>query len=94
MYRVYGAKGLRKNLQSLFGFVYTERVALKKEADTHAVLLELLGKWIDRIDSLSAKALKVHKALTKPVQFLIGLVTGSADETSGDTVGGGPSIEV
>lgn len=94
LYRVYGAKGLRKNLQSLFGFVYTERVALKKEADTHAVLLEQLGKWIDRIDSLSAKALKVHKALTKPVQFLIGLVTGSPDETSGDTVGGGPSIEV
>jgi hypothetical protein len=93
LYRVYGAKGLRKNLQSLFGFVYTERVALKKEAETNTDVLEKLGKWIDRIDSVSAKALKVQKALTKPVQFLLGLVTDSADKTSEDTVSDGQSID-
>ena len=92
LYRVYGAKGLSKNLQRLFGFVCIEREALKKESASNADVLERLGKWIDRIDSASSTALKVHKALTKPIQFLIGWATkptegvdGSEDEA--------PSIE-
>lgn len=71
LYRVYGAKGLRKNLQSLFGFVYTEQSTLKKESVKNADVLDKLGKWIEKIDAVSSKALKVHKALTKPVRFLI-----------------------
>ncbi len=92
LYRVYGAKGLSKNLQRLFGFVCIEREALKKESASNADVLERLGKWIYRIDSASSTALKVHKALTKPIQFLIGWATkptegvdGSEDEA--------PSIE-
>lgn len=80
LYRVYGAKGLRKNLQSLFGFVYTERVALKKESENSSDPIERLGKWIDKIDSVSSKALKVQKALTKPVRFLIDWVANRKDE--------------
>jgi hypothetical protein len=83
LYRVYGAKGLRKNLQSLFGFVYTERSTLKKESVKNADVLEKLGKWIEKIDSVSSKALKVHKALTKPVRFLIEWATKSTEGPEG-----------
>ena len=77
LYRIHGAKGLKKNLQGLLGLVFTERSELKKEAEINADVIDRLGKLIDKIDSASAKALKVHKALTKPIRFLIGLVTDS-----------------
>ena len=77
LYRIYGAKGLKKNLQGLFGLVFTERTELKKEAESNAGVIDRLGKLMDKIDSAAAKALKVHKALTKPIRFLIGLVTES-----------------
>lgn len=77
LYRIYGAKGLKKNLQGLFGLVFTERTALKKGAEKNADVIDRLGKLMDKIDSVSSKALKVHKALTKPIQYLIGLVTDS-----------------
>lgn len=92
LYRVYGAKGLRKNLQSLLGFVYTERTTLKQESIKNADVLERLGKWIEKIDSVSSKALKVHKALAKPIRFLIEWATKpteSADEGEDEA----PSIE-
>lgn len=94
LYRIYGAKGLKKNLQGLFGLVFTERTELKKEAENNAGVIDRLGKLMDKIDSASAKALKVHKALTKPIRFLIGLVTESdqsaEDEASTDEP---PTIE-
>lgn len=92
LYRVYGAKGLRKNLQSLFGFVYTERAALKQESKTNADVLERLGKWIDKIDTVSSKALKVQKALTKPARFLIEWATKPA-EGADDSEDDPPGIE-
>ena len=92
LYRVYGAKGLRKNLQSLFGFVYAERAALKKQSVRNPDTLERLGRWIDKIDSVSSKALKVHKALTKPVRFLVEWATKPA-ECVGESQDETPSIE-
>lgn len=83
LYRVYGAKGLRRNLQSLFGFVYTERTALKKESVQNADVLDRLGKWTEKIDSVSSKALKVHKALTKPVRSLIEWATTPSESKTG-----------
>jgi hypothetical protein len=81
-YRIYGAKGLKKNLQGVLGLVFTEREELKKDAKSNAEIIDRLGKFIDKIDSVSANALKVHKALTKPIRFLIGLVTDSAPSQS------------
>lgn len=86
LYRIYGANGLKKNLQGLFGLVFTERTNLKKEAEGNSDVIDRLGKLMDKIDSASAKALKVHKALTKPIRFLIGLVTDSdSNGESSDT---------
>ena len=77
LYRIYGAKGLKKNLQGLFGLVFTERTELMREAECNAGVIDRLGKLMDKIDSAAAKALKVHKVLIKPIRFLIGLVTDS-----------------
>lgn len=79
LYRIYGAKGLKKNLQELFGLAFTERTELKKESQKNSNVIDRLGKLIDKIDPACSKALKVHKALTKPIHFLIGLVTDSDD---------------
>lgn len=77
LYRIYGAKALKKNLQGLFGLVFTERSELKKDAATNADVIDRLGNLMDKIDSAAAKALKINKALTKPIRFLIGLVVDS-----------------
>lgn len=84
LYRIFGAKGLKKNLQGLFGLVFTERTELKKEGENNADVIDRLGKLIDKIDSAAAKALKVHKALTKPIRFLIGLVTESDESAANE----------
>jgi hypothetical protein len=77
LYRVYGANGLKRNLQGLFGLVFTERTKLKEEAEKNGDVIDRLGQLMDKIDSACSTALKVHKALTKPIRFLIGLVTES-----------------
>jgi hypothetical protein len=84
LYRIYGAKGLKKNLQGLFGLVITERSELKKESESNTDVIDRLGKLMDKIDSVAAKALKVQKALTKPIRFLIGLVTESDRASEGE----------
>ena len=84
LYRIYGAKGLKKNLQGLFGLVFTERSELKNEAENNADVIDRLGKLMDKIDTAAAKALKVHKALTKPIRYLIGLVTDSDSSPEGE----------
>jgi regulator of sirC expression with transglutaminase-like and TPR domain len=71
-------------LQGLFGLVFTERAELRNEASKNADVIDRLGKLMDKIDSVSAKALKVHKALTATIQFLIGLVTDSDEKLNNE----------
>lgn|GEM_PF-1654781 len=79
MYKINGAKGLKHSLQSTIGMVVANQAELSNVASSEPDIIERLGKLIDKVDSFTAKALKVHKALTKPVQFLIGLVTDNND---------------
>jgi chorismate mutase len=81
MYKINGAKGLKQSLQSTIGMVVTNQGELSSVAASEPDVIERLGKLIDKVDSFTAKALKVHKALTKPVQFLIGLVTDNDDSS-------------
>ena len=61
--------------------VVANQTELSNVADSEPDVIERLGKLIDKVDSFTAKALKVHKALTKPVQFLIGLVTDNEESS-------------
>jgi hypothetical protein len=75
LYRIFGAKGLKKNLQGLFGLVITERTALKNEGENNPDVIERLGQLMDKVDSAVATAQKVTKALNKPIRFLIGMMS-------------------
>jgi chorismate mutase len=86
MYKIKGAKGLKQSLQSTIGMVVANQAELSDVANSDPDVIERLGKLIDKVDLFTAKALKVHKALTKPVQFLIGLVTDDNNETSSEEV--------
>lgn len=81
MYQINGAKGLKQSLQSTIGMVVANQTELSNVADSEPDVIERLGKLIDKVDSFTAKALKVHKALAKPVQFLIGLVTDNEESS-------------
>jgi hypothetical protein len=94
LYRIYGAKGFKKNLQGLFGLVFTEQTELKKEAKDNADLIDRLGKLMDKIDSTTATALKVHKALTKPIRFLIGLVKDSDSSPENEELPESPTTTI
>jgi len=74
MYKIHGAKGLKKSLQSTIGMVVVNQEELSIAANLEPDVIERLGVLLDKVDSFTSKALKVHKALTKPVKFLIGLV--------------------
>jgi hypothetical protein len=85
LYRLYGVKALRKNLQSLLGLVFTEREELKNESANNVEVIERLGRLIDKVDSSCAKAMRIHKAISKPIQFLLGLITSQNVANEVDT---------
>lgn len=84
MYKIKGAKGLKQSLQSTIGMVVANQADLTKAAKSDADVIERLGQLIDKIDSFTAKALKVHRVLTKPVQFLLGLVTSDQNSDASE----------
>ena len=81
MYKIKGAKGLKQSLQSTIGMVVANQTELSTVASSEPDVIERLGKLIDKVDSFTAKALKIHKALSKPVQFIIGLVADNDDSS-------------
>ncbi|WP_306547960.1 hypothetical protein [Desulfobulbus sp.] len=89
LYRIHGAKGLKSSLQNLLGVVFTEQAALNGEATKNADLLGRLAALLDKLDSFSAKALRIHKALTKPVRFLLSCI--SEDEATDNESAMSPS---
>jgi hypothetical protein len=74
MYKIKGAKGLKQSLQSTIGMVVANKDDLSKANEKDKYIIDRLGFLIDKIDSFTAKALKVHKVLSKPFQSLLGLV--------------------
>lgn len=93
MYKINGAKGLKQSLQSTIGMVVANQEELSNLATSEPDVVERLGKLVDKVDAFTAKALKVHKALTKPMRFLVGLVTDKND-SSPESIEAEGSIEV
>ena len=86
LYRIHGAKGFKSSLQHLLGVVFTEQDAIKAEKVKSADVIAKLGSLLEKLDSFSAKALKIHKALTKPVRFLLSWIDkDEGDAASADT---------
>lgn len=70
-YRIFGAEGLKRNMQGLLGLAFTERSALKEESKKNGDIIERLGKLLDQVDTVSARALKVYKLASKPVTSVL-----------------------
>jgi hypothetical protein len=70
-YRIYGAEGLKRNLQGLLGLALTERSTLQEESKTNGDIIERLGKLLDQVDTVSSRALKVYRLASKPVTSVL-----------------------
>lgn len=78
-YRIRGAKGVKEALQATLGAVIVNKSQLEAVAKTNPDTIAKLGKLLDKLDSFSSKALKVHKALTKPVSYLLSFAKDDGD---------------
>jgi hypothetical protein len=83
MYRIKGAKGLKESLQGTIGAVVANQEELKVAASQNPDVLQRLGELIDKLDSFTARALKLKKMVTKPIRYLLEKVT-DADLPDGD----------
>lgn len=75
MYKIKGAKGLKEALQGTIGSVVANQEELKASSENNPDVLKRLGELIDKLDSFTARALKLQKMVTKPIRFLLEKVT-------------------
>ncbi len=74
MYKIKGAKGLKEALQGTIGAVVANQEDLKTASKSNADVIERLGELLDKLDSFTSHALKLTRALTKPITFLLGII--------------------
>lgn len=75
MYRIKGAKGLKQALQGTIGAVVANQEELKTVSSDNPDVLQRLGELIDKLDSFTARALKLNKLITKPIRYLLEKIT-------------------
>ena len=78
-YKIRGAKGVKEALQATLGAVVVNKEELEVIAKDNPDVLNKLGDLLDKLDTFSAKALKIHKALSKPVSFFLSLINKDDD---------------
>ena len=71
MYKIKGAKGLKEALQATIGAVAANQQELKSVATTEEGVIQRLGELIDKIDSFASRALKIKKALSAPIKYVL-----------------------
>lgn len=84
MYKIKGAKGLKDALQGTIGAVVVNQDELKASAENNSDVIQRLGELIDKLDSFTARALKLKKMLTKPIRFLLEKATDPVVESGDD----------
>jgi hypothetical protein len=80
MYKIKGAKGLKEAMQGTIGAVVVNQDNLKSTSEDNPNVLIKLGELIDKLDSFTARALKLKKMLTQPIRFLLEKATDPEDE--------------
>lgn len=75
MYRIKGAKGLKEALQGTIGAVVVNQQELRQAGVDNPDVLNRLGELIDKLDSFTARALKLKKMLSRPIRYLLTKVT-------------------
>ncbi|EOX1799798.1 hypothetical protein ACPDQ8_003450 [Vibrio cholerae] len=75
MYKIKGAKGLKDALQGTIGAVVANQEELRNVANENQDVLKRLGELIDKMDSFTARALKLKTIVSKPIRYLLKSVT-------------------
>lgn len=71
MYKIKGAKGLKEALQGTIGAVVANQDEIKDAAKTNNDVIKRLSELIDKIDSFASRALKINKALSSPIKYVL-----------------------
>ncbi|GAB2956095.1 hypothetical protein [Aquaspirillum soli] len=77
MYKIKGAKGLKDALQGTIGAVVANQEEIRNAANENQDVLKRLGELIDKMDSFTARALKLKTIVSKPIRYLLSSVTES-----------------
>lgn len=83
LYKIKGVKGIQEARRTLLGAIATQSKAVlaTKDSNDKSVLIKL-GKLIQRIDSVTSGAVRIYKALSEPVQVLLGLLSDESPSIS------------
>jgi len=80
LYQIKGAKGLKEALQGAIGAVVANQEELKNAKENNDEVVKRLGNLLDKMDSFASKALKVHKIIKSPINFLIDKFSSNNEE--------------
>ncbi|MFD2168387.1 hypothetical protein ACFSJY_19190 [Thalassotalea euphylliae] len=81
LYQIKGAKGLKEALQGAIGALVANQEELKNATDSDDDdVIKRLGNLLDKMDSFTSKALKIHKIMKSPMSFLIEKFTSKNEE--------------
>jgi len=75
LFKIKGAKGLKEALQGTIGAVVANQEELKSVAFTDSDVIERLGELIDKMDSFASRALKIKKAISSPIKYVLEKIT-------------------
>ncbi len=82
MYAISGAYGVKEALQSTVGAVYANREALDSSEDEGTITR--LGELIDKVDAITARAMKLKKIMQHPIKFMLKKMTDPDNESTTD----------
>jgi len=69
-YKIHGAKGFRTAVESVLGTTITQNTRYQEIMKNDGDVLTRLGRFLDRVDEIMSKALKVKKALGNGAKLL------------------------
>ncbi|MBT1443424.1 hypothetical protein KJI95_02655 [Shewanella sp. JM162201] len=75
MYQIKGAKGLKDALQGTIGAIVANQEELRTVRNENQDVIERLGELIDKLDSFTARALKLKEIVSKPIRYLLKVIT-------------------
>ena len=81
LYKIKGAKDLKEALQGTLGAIVANQEELKDASKTNSDVIKRLGELIEKMDSFASKALKIKKALTSPVKYVLEILSGNEEES-------------
>ncbi len=93
MYRIKGAKGVKEAMQALLGSVVANREALQEIREDNSDVLDRLGKLIDKLDTFTARAMKLKKVLSGPVRSALEFLSSPSRDTSDEEPNGDDETE-